>query len=87
MNKKKVLEMKRVNERLIGGDGNCMEDCAEFDFCICATRWKTFAGEGIIIIINSNNTQICTCQCSINQLRNYELQSIDSLKKQIYSRI
>ena len=24
---------------------------------------------------NNNNTQICTRQCSINQLRNYELQS------------
>ena len=36
---------------------------------------------------NNNNTQICTRQCSINQLRNYELQSIDSLNKQIYSRI
>ena len=36
---------------------------------------------------NNNNTQLFTCHCSINQLRNYELQSIDSLNKQIYSRI
>ena len=36
---------------------------------------------------NNNNTQICTRQCSVNQLRYYELQSIDSLNKQIYIRI
>ena len=29
----------------------------------------------ITYILNNNNTQICTYQCSINQLRNYELQS------------
>ena len=34
-----------------------------------------------------NNSQICTRQCPINQLRNYDLQSIDSLNIQIYSRI
>ena len=22
-----------------GGEGNCREDCAELDFCICATGW------------------------------------------------
>ena len=32
---------------------------------------------------NYNNIQIGTCQCSINQLRYSELQSMDSLNKSI----
>ena len=32
-----------------GGEGNCREDCAELDFCICAAGWKPYAGEGIIL--------------------------------------
>ena len=32
-----------------GGEGNCREDCAELDFCICAASWKTYAGEGRIL--------------------------------------
>ena len=25
----------------VGGKGNCREDWAELDFCICAASWKT----------------------------------------------
>ena len=45
----KVLEVKRVSKRLMVVRVNCMEDCAELDFCICATSWKTYAGERRIL--------------------------------------
>ena len=37
-------EVKCVSET-DGGEGNYREDYAELDFCICATSWKTYAGE------------------------------------------
>ena len=49
----KVLEVRRVSERLMV-ESNCMVDCAELDFCICTTSWKTYARERILCLIGED---------------------------------
>ena len=42
-------ESEECERETDGGEGKCREDYAELDFCICATSWKTYAGERRIL--------------------------------------